>query len=69
MDAVTLAEDPRQIARLETDTYQEALVTWLEGKTPNTQQSYMAALRDFLALTDGKHPWDVTPGAVSCNRP
>jgi integrase/recombinase XerD len=65
MDAVILAEDARQLAQLETDPYQEALATWLEGKTANTRQSYMSALRDFLAFTDGKHPREVTPWDVA----
>jgi integrase/recombinase XerD len=65
MDAVITAEEARQLAQLETDPYQEALATWLEGKTANTQQSYMAALRDFLTFTDGKHPRDVTPWDVA----
>jgi hypothetical protein len=63
--AVTLAEEARQLAQLETDPHQEALTTWLAGKTPNTQQSYMAALREFLAFTDGKHPRGVTPWDVA----
>jgi len=37
MDAVILAEEARQLTPLETDPYQEALATWLEGKTPNTR--------------------------------
>ena len=56
MDAVILAEEARQLAQLETDPYEEALATWLEGMPANTRQSYMAALRGFLAFTDGKHP-------------
>ena len=61
MDTVILAEEVRQLAKLETDPYQEALATWLESKPANTQQSYTAALRGFFAFTDGKHPQDVTP--------
>jgi site-specific recombinase XerD len=61
MGTVILAEEVRWLARPQTDPYQGALATWLEGKTPNTQQIYMAALRDFLAFTDGKHPRDVSP--------
>jgi len=45
MDAVVLAEEARQLARLETDPHKEALATWLGGKTASTQQSYTAAHR------------------------
>ena len=46
------------------DPYQAATVSWLKGKSENTQRSYETALRAFFEFT-GLHPSQVTADAVA----
>jgi len=63
MNALIATQEQLPI-ELERDEYFIALATWLEGKNPNTQRSYMRAIGDFLAFS-GKHPRDIRPVDVA----
>ena len=62
---MTITHQRRQnLANIERDPYQAAMLTWLEGKADNTRRSYMTAMRAFLDFT-GEHPKDTTPLQVA----